>query len=70
MQFVPIEVAEARLIEPRGIGSGAIPQAASVEPPIHIELRRGNAQLTVRWPSSQAQACAAWLSELANTALK
>lgn len=37
---------------------------------IHIELRRGGAQLTVRWPSAQVRACAAWLSELAGTALK
>jgi hypothetical protein len=37
---------------------------------IHIELRRGGAQLTVRWPASQAQSCAVWLVELAGTALK
>lgn len=37
---------------------------------IRIELRRGGAQLSVRWPSSQAHACAAWLSDLAATALK
>lgn len=59
MQFVPIEVAKARVIEPRGVGSSAMPEAASVEPPIHVELRCGNAQLTVRGPSWQAQACAA-----------
>ena len=45
---------------------GAVPAASN----IHIELRRGGTQLTVRWPSSQARACAAWLSELAGTALK
>jgi transposase len=37
---------------------------------IHIELRRGSAQLSVRWPASQAQSCAVWLVELAGTALK
>jgi transposase len=37
---------------------------------IHIELRRGGAQLSVRWPATQAQSCAVWLAELAGTALK
>jgi len=45
-------------------------RAAPAAPHIHIELRRGGTQLTVRWPSSQAQACAAWLTGLAGTALK
>jgi transposase len=70
MQFVPVELAEARVIEPPAVGEAASRRYAAPEPPIHIELRRGSAQLTVRWPSSQAQACAAWLSELVDTALK
>lgn len=37
---------------------------------IHVEVRRGGAQLSVRWPASQAQSCAVWLVELAGTALK
>lgn len=45
---------------------GAVPAASDV----HIELRRGGTLLTVRWPASQARACATWLSELAATALK
>jgi len=45
---------------------GAVPAASDIQ----IELRRGGTQLTVRWPSSQARACAAWLSELAGAALK
>lgn len=70
MQFVPVELAEARVIEPPCAGDAASRRSAAVGPAIHIELRRGNAQLTVRWPSSQAAACAAWLRELADTALK
>lgn len=70
MQFVPVALAEARGIE-SAVGGDATPQRpTAAEPLIHVELRRGGAQLTVRWPSSQAQACAAWLSELAGTALK
>lgn len=37
---------------------------------IHVQLTRGAAQLSVRWPSAQAGACAAWLRELAAVALK
>jgi transposase len=70
MQFVPVELATARVIGPAAAGDAAPQRPTAAEPLIHIELRRGAAQLTVRWPSSQAQACAAWLSELAGTALK
>jgi transposase len=34
---------------------------------IHIELRRGEARLSVQWPASQPEACAAWLRELATS---
>mgnify|MGYP000405590094 CR=1 FL=1 len=70
MQFVPVELAQDRVFEPPAVGDAAPQRAAAAEPLIHIELRRGGTQLTVRWPSSQAQACTAWLSELAGTALK
>jgi transposase len=70
MQFVPIELAAAGAVEPAAVEEAAQQRSVLAEPPIHIELRRGSAQLTVRWPSSQAAACAAWLSELAGTALK
>ena len=70
MQFVPVELTEARVIGPDAVSDLSPQRTAVAEEPIHIELRRGSAQLTVRWPSSQAQACAAWLSELAGTALK
>jgi transposase len=32
---------------------------------IQIELTRGEAKLTVRWPAAQASTCASWLGELA-----
>ena len=58
LQFVPVEIAAA-------------PEQA--EPPvaeIHVELTRGATQLSVRWPSAHAAACAAWLRELAAAAFK
>ena len=70
MQFVPVELAQDRVFEPPAVGDAAPQRAAAAEPLIHIELRCGAAQLSVRWPCSQAQACTAWLSELAGTALK
>jgi transposase len=70
MQFVPVELADARVIEPAAVGDAGAQRSTAAESLIHIELRRGGAQLTVRWPSSQAAACAAWLSELAVTVLK
>jgi transposase len=69
MQFVPVELTAAAVVELAAVDDAA-KQRSVLEEPIHIELRRGSTQLTVRWPSSQAQACAAWLSELAGTALK
>lgn len=70
MQFVPVELAAARVIEPPAVGDPMPQRPAAAEPLIHIELRRGSAQLTVRWPSSQAASCAAWLSELVGTTLR
>jgi transposase len=62
MQFVPVELTHA---------VSTVPVAGVVaEAHIHIELRRGSSQLTVRWPSSQAGACAGWLRELALGTLK
>lgn len=70
MQFVPVQLAQARVDGSAAVGDAALRPTGAAEPPIHIELRRGNAQLTVHWPSAQAAACAAWLSALAGTALK
>ena len=42
----------------------------SAEPLIHVELRRGALHLNVRWPSSAADDCTAWLRELSSGLLK
>ena len=62
LQFIPVEFAP---LAPAGDEATA-PDA----PVIHIELTRGGTRLSVRWPSTQAASCAAWLHELAATALK
>jgi len=62
LQFIPVELAPAATATDQAI-------APSVSD-IRIELTRGGTQLCVRWPSSQADVCAAWLRELAATALK
>lgn len=65
LQFIPVEVAPA-------ISAGAAPVEAPAlsTPDIHIELNRGATRLSVRWPSTQAAACTAWLRELAAVTLK
>ena len=42
----------------------------SADPLIHVELRRGALHLNVRWPSSAADDCTAWLRELSSGLLK
>ena len=44
--------------------------APSAEPLIHVELRRGALHLSVRWPTSAANDCTAWLRELSSGLLK
>jgi transposase len=70
LQFVPVELASPVATQERAAAAISPRQAEVAQQDIVIELRRGSAQLTVRWPSSQARACAAWLSELAGAALK
>jgi len=67
LQFIPVEIAPA----PVAATAAATEQTKpSVAQEIHVELTRGATQLCVRWPSTQAAACAAWLRELATVALK
>ena len=40
------------------------PPLASAQPDIHIEFKRGPATIVMRWPASQASACASWLREM------
>lgn len=42
----------------------------TVEPLIHVELRRGPLHLSVRWPKSAGDDCRAWLRELTSDLLK
>jgi transposase len=61
-RFVPIELAspaKSARSEPT-----AQRDSAAVES-IHVELRRGTLHLSVRWPTSAAGDCSAWLRELA-----
>ena len=43
---------------------------ATVEPSIHVELRRGPLHLNVLWPTCAAEDCRAWLCELTSGLLK
>lgn len=47
-------------------GAAAAASVASNSPaePIHIEIRRGSAIVSVAWPTAAAGDCAAWLREL------
>lgn len=65
LQFIPVEISPAHVSAP-----GKPEQAELAAAEIHVELTRGATQLCVRWPSTQAAACAAWLRELAAVALK
>lgn len=64
LQFIPVELAPLTPTSEKA----AVPDSPATD--IHIELTRGGTQLSVRWPSTQAASCAAWLHELAATALK
>ena len=48
----------------------AMAAAPISEPLIQIELRRGPLHLNVRWPTTAADDCRAWLSELSSGLLK
>ena len=68
-RFLPIELdvpAPATRVESvRQAGPAPV-----VQEPIHIELRRGPLHLSVRWPTSAAGDCTAWLRELSSGLLK
>jgi transposase len=42
----------------------------TADPHIHVELRRGPLHLNVRWPTSGADDCRAWLRELSSGMFK
>jgi len=57
-------------VSPNPVGFIALPMPASPTPPepsaelIRIELRRGSTVIAATWPTSAADACAAWMREL------
>ena len=68
-EFVAVEMP----VPPKAAARAAAKSMAAtpiVEPSIHVELRRGPLHLNVRWPTSAAQDCRAWLRELASGLLK
>jgi len=70
MRFVPVGVAPASLAAAPSVVPGTSETIAAEAPTIHVELRRGNASVVVRWPKSEVQGCAAWLNELTAAVLK
>ena len=66
-EFVAVELPAlarpAAAVQPKG----TVPIA---DPVIYIELRRGPLHLNVRWPTTAAADCGAWLRELASGLLK
>ena len=70
-EFVTIEMPQ--LLQPAAPSVAAAQPAGGVqsaEPLIHVELRRGALHLNVRWPTSAADDCTAWLRELSAGLLK
>lgn len=74
LQFVPVRLTTVAADAADGHDDSDVhcapSQPAGADSDIQVELRRGSAELVVRWPASQAVHCAAWLRELAATALK
>jgi transposase len=68
-EFVAIEMPAATKTVAR-VAAEPAEAAPSAEPHIQIELRRGPLHLNVRWPTSAAHDCTAWLRELSSGLLK
>ena len=68
-EFVAIEMSVPAKTVAR-VAADPVDAAPSVGPMIQIELRRGPVHLNVRWPSSAAGDCTAWLRELSSGLLK
>lgn len=68
-EFVAIELpASPKTTASPGAGNAGAERAAAAL--IHVELRRGPLHLSVRWPTSAAHDCTAWLRELTMGLLK
>ncbi len=68
-EFVAIEMPAAAKTVAR-VASDPAEAAPTAESLIQIELRRGPLHLNVRWPTSAADDCTAWLLELSSGLLK
>lgn len=68
-EFVAIEMPSS-LGRASGAAVGQAVAVPSAAPLIEVELRRGALQLNVRWPTSAADDCTAWLRELSVGLLK
>ncbi len=67
--FLPIGLdTPAQTTRAQPAGQADMPRA--VDEAIHVELRRGALHFIVRWPTSAASECAAWLRELRTGLLK
>jgi transposase len=70
-EFVAIAMPAAPKTATRAsTGSSDSTPAAPADRHIHVELRRGPLHLNVRWPTSGADDCRAWLRELTSGLLK
>ena len=69
-RFVPVSVAAVSMAGALSAAPGTSDAMAAEAFPIHVEMRRGDASVLVRWPTSQAQGCAAWLNELVGALLR
>lgn len=68
-EFVAIGMPTPRQ-RPRGAATEHAGTPPAADPLIHVELRRGPLHLSVRWPTSAADDCTAWLRELSTGLLK
>ena len=70
-EFVAVEMPAAVRTARSALTTSAGPTPSpTVEPLIHVELRRGPLHLNVRWPTSAGDDCRAWLRELSSDLLK
>ena len=69
-EFVAIEMPAPPKAAARATGQQPTAAAPNAQALIQIELRRGPLHLDVRWPTSAAEDCRAWLSELSSGLLK
>jgi hypothetical protein len=66
-----MKTSSCRINKASGGGAGRRAVAApSADALIQVELRRGALQLCVRWPTTAAGDCTAWLRELSAGLLK